>query len=180
MNNVVISRTTIEDVPGFRRVQAMGWNDAYPNEAAGVSAELVKEYTDSWLTPEALEQSNDYIQPKIDDPEHYFLYVAKIDGVVVGMSHGYKDETLQKFEALYVHKDYHKQGIGHALLEQVLSHMDPARDIELSVVSYNNRAIRFYEKHGFRIVPGSDGIFQTRHPELMLPDNKMIRTGVQQ
>lgn len=177
MSDFVIARTTIEDVPGFRRVQAAGWNDTYPNEAAGVSAALVREYTDSWLTPEALEQSKAFIQPKIDDPEHYFLYVAKIDGTVVGMSHGYKDDVLQDFEALYVHTDYRKLGIGHALITQVLSHMDPTRDVEVSVVAYNGRAIQFYEKHGFRIVPGSQGLFQTRHPELVLPDITMIRKG---
>jgi len=53
--------------------------------------------------------------------------------------------------SLYVHPDYWGQGYGSALMEEVLNRMKTAGypGCFLYVLRENNRARRFYEKHGF-------------------------------
>ncbi len=51
--------------------------------------------------------------------------------------------------ALYVLRAYQGQGIGTALLGRCLAEC-PKRDLALFVLSGNERAIRFYERRGFR------------------------------
>ena len=53
--------------------------------------------------------------------------------------------------SLYVHPDYWGQGYGSALMEEVLNRMKTAGypGCCLYVLRENNRARRFYEKHGF-------------------------------
>ena len=51
---------------------------------------------------------------------------------------------------IYVHPDYQGQGIGQALFETICAFLDKTKPIGLRVVSYNENAIHFYEKRGFR------------------------------
>lgn len=44
---------------------------------------------------------------------------------------------------------YQRQGIGKRLMELGLKWLGNDRDIYVNVVSYNDKAIRFYEKFGF-------------------------------
>ena len=51
---------------------------------------------------------------------------------------------------IYVHPDYQGQGIGQALFETICAFLDKTKPIGLRVVSYNENAIHFYKKRGFR------------------------------
>lgn len=53
---------------------------------------------------------------------------------------------------IYVHPDYHGQGVADALMRELLSSTRPNTDvIWLSVFSENARAIAFYTRWGFRL-----------------------------
>lgn len=177
VESIAIERATLDDIPAYRSVQSAGWRDAYPNDDRGVLTHLVEQYTASWLTPEALAESREYVKKFLDDPDHHFLYVAKDDGKIVGMTHSSHLDGKQHLEALYIDQQYYGTGLGHRMIEAALSHFDYTKPITLDAVDYNNRAIRFYEKHGFRKVPGSEHDYQTRHPELKLPSVTMIKEG---
>lgn len=177
VESIAIERATLDDIPAYRSVQSAGWRDAYPNDDRGVLTHLVEQYTASWLTPEALAESREYVKKFLDDPDHHFLYVAKDDGKIVGMTHSSHLDGKQHLEALYIDQQYYGTGLGHRMIEAALSHFDHTKPITLDAVDYNNRAIRFYEKHGFRKVPGSEHDYQTRHPELKLPSVTMIKEG---
>jgi len=169
----VIQPATLDDLEGYRTVQAQGWLDTYPNEAAGVSLEWVKSRAEGWLTPEALESSRERVTPILDDPVHQPLYVAKLDDRIIGMVHATNlEETGQHLDALYVDKNYHGQGIAQQLVDQVFTHFDLSQPVILGVVSYNQRAIRFYEKNGFEVIPGSEHLFRD-----VMPSINMIRQG---
>jgi GNAT superfamily N-acetyltransferase len=51
--------------------------------------------------------------------------------------------------ALYVLPSAQGSGIGHALLERNLAWHGDDRDVYLTVAAYNERARRFYARHGF-------------------------------
>ncbi len=78
--------------------------------------------------------------------------VAEVDGRVVGMAvYGTHDDDLVLWK-LYVLPEHHSRGIGHLLLDAVLARAAELghRSLHVSVVDGNDRALRFYERHGFR------------------------------
>jgi len=169
----IIQPATLDDIKGYRAVQARGWIETYPNEAAGVSLEWVKEQADGWMTPEALVNSRDRVAKILADPVHQPLYIAKAGEDVVGMIHGSNYEAFgQRLEALYVDKQYHGQGVAQRLVDQLFKSFDLTQPVTLEVISYNDRAIHFYQKNGFEIVPGSDFLYKD-----VMPSITMIRQG---
>ena len=171
---VTVQRATLDDVEGYRGVQSRGWIETYPNEEAGVPMEWVKRRAEGWMTPDALLDSKNRVARILEDPERQPLYVAKDGDTVVGMIHVTLLEGGQRLEALYVDKAYHGQGTAQQLVDQAFQDFDLTRPIVLEAVTYNDRAIRFYQKNGFEIVPGSEHLYKE-----MLPSITMIRQGDQ-
>ena len=91
------------------------------------------------------------------------LLIAKDQDRVIGFaSYGaYRDDTLKdcgEVFALYVLKEYYDQGIGYALMNAALEQMKTYSQIALWVLDGNERAIRFYERYGFRFDNTSQSI----------------------
>lgn len=167
----VIREASVEDTEAVRRVQAESWLDTYPNDEHGVSYEWVKEYTDTWLTPEQLERSRGYIQRAIDDLNGFYR-VAERSGEIVGFVHAATNEDdTKELEAIYLHPSVIGSGIGHQLAEKAIDWAGGKR-MGLEVAVYNDRAIRFYEKHGFKLVEGTEYLYRDKIPVI-----KMERRG---
>ncbi len=164
----VIETPSLDDVEGYRRVQARGWLDAYPNEDAGVPLEWVEQETSSWLTPEALKSSRERVQSILDDPQRRFLYVAKVEGKPVGMVHTTAVDGNQRLEAVYVDKEFHGTGLAQELFDTAMAHLSPDLPVTLEVIAYNERAQRFYKKNGFEIVPGSEHFYKGIMPSIVM------------
>ena len=52
--------------------------------------------------------------------------------------------------ALYVLAEYYGRGVGRALTDEAIRLLGGRRRVRLEVLADNARAIRFYEKYGFR------------------------------
>ncbi len=65
---------------------------------------------------------------------------------------------------------YHGTGVAQALMAQALQHIGSAREVHLTVIHYNARAIRFYEKCGFR----DTGLVASTHK---IPHRLMLRAA---
>ena len=64
-----------------------------------------------------------------------------------------RDEDLNGYGtvfALYVLSEYWGRGVGYALMNEAVARLDPQAGISLWVLDGNERAIRFYERYGFR------------------------------
>ena len=92
-----------------------------------------------------------------NDPRSLML-VAEIDGRIIASadvcSHGAKSRVLHRAElGISVRKDYWRQGIGSALMERLISVAKQSgfEQIELTVESKNQRALRLYLKNGFTV-----------------------------
>jgi mycothiol synthase len=90
------------------------------------------------------------------DPTYLFQrFVAEIDGQVIGI--GEYDQSVgsyhpQKFLLeLYLHPDFHGQGIGKALYEKILESLQPHNPISfrVQVRDSSQRALRFFAERGF-------------------------------
>ena len=79
-------------------------------------------------------------------PEQFHIHVALIDDTVVGMI-AYNEYEISQ---LYIHKDYQGLGIGRTLLTQAKA--QSSGRLTLYTFEVNEKAQRFYEKHGFTII----------------------------
>jgi ribosomal protein S18 acetylase RimI-like enzyme len=84
-------------------------------------------------------------------PGDYELWVAEIDGRVVGLA-AVGDSTLGH---LYVDPAHHGRGIGSALLDKTKELLSDG--FTLWTFPANERACRFYERHGLRATEYGDG-----------------------
>lgn len=83
------------------------------------------------------------------------IIVAKDGERVVGFAGygAYRDDTLPahgEVFALYVLAEYHGRRIGYELMNAALEKLSAYRKIAVWVLKGNDRAIRFYERYGFR------------------------------
>jgi mycothiol synthase len=82
-------------------------------------------------------------------------YVAESDGRVIGVSE--YDQSVSSYHpqkfllTLYVHTDFHGQGVGKALYEKVLENLQIHEPISLRVQvrESSSRALRFFAERGF-------------------------------
>ena len=81
--------------------------------------------------------------------------VAVVDGLVVGFLAVSRAHDSSWIEQLYLLPAWVGRGIGTQLLELARSQLPPP--IRLYTFQCNERARRFYERHGFKVMSFSDG-----------------------
>lgn len=143
---VYISPVALDDALEVNRLMRDTWLATYPNEAAGITVEDIEDRFKDLGSPERVERSR---QNLANIPENETRLVARVNGVIAGLARMVREEDRNKLRSLYIHPAYQGQGIGTKLLAQASAFADPAKDTYLEVASYNDRAIAFYEKHGF-------------------------------
>ena len=86
---------------------------------------------------------------------HENIPVAKDGDRVIGFVGfgAYRDNTLPGYGeifAIYVLKEYHGKRVGYELMNAALERLSDYEKIAVWVLRGNDRAIRFYERYGFR------------------------------
>lgn len=81
--------------------------------------------------------------------------IAQLDGEDVGVLATSISEGIGWIEQLYVAPGYVGQGIGADLLNHALGHLP--RPTRLWTFQENDRAIRFYDRHGFKAIEYTNG-----------------------
>lgn len=168
---VTIREASFEDLLAIRKMHAKSWLVAYPNDEAGVSEDWVRERVSKWTTPEGIEKSKEHFKDVFGNPNHFYR-IATTGEEVVGLVHVSRDNNKQHLDALYIDESEYGSGLAQELMELADDWLDPSLPTDLEVASYNKRAIRFYEKCGFEIVPNSEHLFADKMPVL-----DMIRKG---
>lgn len=143
MPEYTISEATPEDAKGIAEVQKEGWLTTYVNDEYGVTEEdvlsknmgggsHVSRWAESTTKPGAK------------------TWTAKAGDKVVGFCFVKNGEEVNHLGALYVLSSTRGSGVGSKLVEQALDYLGREKPIELEVASYNDNAIDFYEKFGFK------------------------------
>lgn len=162
-HSVVIDRALSDDSVAICEIRDKAWIKAYPNPELGITAEDI-EINAQGMKGEFVPRRITYLQKDLSEqnPADHATFVARIDGKVRGFA-------VPKIEAedrcvlsmIYVEPEYQGKGIGHQLMEKALDWLGRDKDIFLEVVSYNQNAIKFYEKFGFvktdAVVPEETG-----------------------
>lgn len=170
------------DAEDIIAVTVATWLATYPNNELGITVEALRRHLEGEAgekiaeriarTRLRIEMSGAVGSPNSAD------FVAVLDGRVIGWTcPRVMDEGKRRVGTLYVLPSFHGHGIGHLLLETNLAWHGPDQDVYLNVVTYNQHARRFYERHGF-VLTGEEG-----HDEaaviggVVIPEVEMIRKG---
>ena len=78
---------------------------------------------------------------------------GKLAGFVIGTVH---DEDSRELDWLMVDPEFHGGGVASPLMRAGMAWLGEDRPMWLNVVRHNERAIRFYRKHGFEIDPDAE------------------------
>lgn len=104
-----------------------------------------------------LEQEREFIESSINNENTFFL-VGEIDGKIiancsVGIVMNNKRYLHRAAIGIAVRKDYWHKGIGKRMMEECIKwcREKGVEQLELEVVTQNNRAISMYESIGFQI-----------------------------
>jgi len=154
MSDLSIRWAQPDDARGVAIVHVDAWRAAYPGliDQHLLDGLQVDERAEGWSRWIARSLTG---EPTDGDSTHRLL-VAELDGRVVGWaSFGAGRDAgmteLGELAGLYVHPDHWSHGVGHALLERVEQELraDGRDESYLWVLHGNERAIRFYERHGW-------------------------------
>ena len=165
-----IRKATPDDIVKLRTLHADIWRETYPSEENGVPEEWVREYTEKWLTPEKLQESVEVVSAILSDPNQFYLSAWSGDEPMGFIHVLTKEDGTKRLEGLYVDKSMRGTGLSRELMAQADEFIGD-NEVDLEVASYNSRAIRFYEKHGFEI-DRDGGLFKGK-----IPCTIMVRKG---
>lgn len=104
-----------------------------------------------------LEQEKEFIKSKASNNKSRFL-VAELDGEIIGSCHvehvlNQKRYLHRAAMAVTVRKDYWNKGIGSKLMQECIGWCKEkgVEQLELEVVTQNERAVSMYKKFGFDV-----------------------------
>lgn len=142
-----------DDAAAIRQVQAETWLAAYPNEAVGITREGLRAHLEGPAgekIPERVAQIRDRLESEVSGRARGRDFVAVLDGAMAGFTAPFVEPGgRRRVGALYVLPAAQGRGIGHLLLAENLAWHGEDQDVYLHVAAYNERAKRFYERHGF-------------------------------
>lgn len=150
----VVRFATINDLPQIAAIARITWDATY-NET--IAPENRHVFLERAYKPENLESG-------IDTPGHWF-YVAQLDNQLVGFGHFLKryhpNQGRAELVRLYVLPEYQNLNIGHTIMQTGFAALAQAgiQQCSVSVQETNQKARKFYERHGF--------VFHRRHGQFL-------------
>lgn len=146
-----------EDIPAVQRAARRTWSDTYRDTIPEPVQEkfLAHAYSEAALKRRM---------------ERDFFLVAEIDGEVVGFADFQPISRAEVYlGAIYILPEHQSVGVGQRLLKAGIEKFPTSAKTTLKVEHGNDRARRFYEAHGFRVIGGStEDLFGHESHELQM------------
>ncbi|MEP6674662.1 MAG: GNAT family N-acetyltransferase [Ferruginibacter sp.] len=147
---IIVKKISVESIPVIQKLAAAIWPEAYKEILTQAQLEYMLEliYSESALSIQILEKGHQFIlaSDESDHPVGFAAYSAK-------------EETQKKFHLhkIYVDPTLQGKGIGNILLDFILKDIQGSGATQLELnVNRRNKAIRFYNKKGFKIIREED------------------------
>ena len=136
-----------EDVKQLTNLFYVTWLDTYPNRKYRITASDIRyHYRNMFKKEEILKRQKDIAHPK----KGYHRFIAKIGNKIVGACNVILNSEKNKLKAIYVLPKYQRQGIGYMLWKKAIKTFNNNKKTIVRVAEYNQKAISFYEKLGFK------------------------------
>lgn len=137
---------TKKDVSGFVSVQAKTWAETYQNPERGLTKEMIVKHFKKRNTEEKILKRFKLLK----DPTNKH-WVAKDNDKVIGWLGCFKDfEKQSGGVGIYILPEYQRKGIGRKMLKKGFRWLSNMKYIEIGVLEYNEKAIEWYKRLGFR------------------------------
>lgn len=162
----VIECPLADDAPAIARVLLTAWLQTYPNRQAGIDEAWIREQRGSGTMPDAIAQWREFIIRAARQPDRLFCRVVRRQGEIVGVLCGRRDEEAVNLGPMYLLREAQGGGIGGLLMNAFLDWAGEA-PMRLWVTAYNERAVRFYQRYGFRAT-GEQQLWRGRLPNLRM------------
>jgi len=180
ISSVVIERAVPEDAEAICAIRDQARLETYPNPEQGISEadiRMIIQGPHGEFVPRRIAYYREEIAKSANSK--FGILVAKSEGNVVGFTHPETDDKGRRtIGDMFVAPEAQGKGIGGKLMDQALDVLGHDEDIYLDVVSYNSKAIGFYEHYGFEktdaAIPREEG-----RPSYLksLPQIEMVRKG---
>lgn len=145
----VLESPRADDAPEIAQVLLAAWLQNYPNREAGIDEAWIREHRDPVNAPEGIAQWREFIAGAEDRPDRFFCRVVRCGDEIVGFLCGRREEGVVNLGPMYLLHKAQGDGIGGELMTMFLSWAGEG-PMRLWVTTYNERAIRFYRRYGFR------------------------------
>ncbi|MEW1960631.1 GNAT family N-acetyltransferase [Kineococcus sp. NPDC059986] len=181
VDGVVIDLPNASEAGAIGRMQLLSWHQTYPNAERGIDAQWIDEQMMPRTSPAADEFRRGRMTAQRLNPEGTLYRVARNGSDIVAFVHASRPDSTPSIptsaarrrdddagqeaatlDALYVLCEHQGSGLADHLMTVVLDWLGD-QAMRLEVASYNARAIRFYQRHGFRLT-GHTAVFRDRIP----------------
>ena len=129
------------------QVRYQSWLVTYPNTELNITVEDIKERLKEQLSPEGIKKRQARI---IEFQEKGRYVVAEVEGRIVGFCWLIRYPEKNQLRGMYVLPGYQGKGVGKALWQEAKQAIDPEKETYVEVATYNESAIGFYSKLGFK------------------------------
>ena len=146
---LTIKIATPEDACAVSDVRRTTWLQAYPNPRLGITETDIRHRLDGECGERIATTVYEIRQGIKNQNGKYRVFVAELEGQVVGYASLAVKAGQGHVGAIYVLPEVQGHGIGSRLLGCAFDWWGNQKPVHLCVASYNQRAIHFYEQHGF-------------------------------
>ncbi len=144
--DIKIEEAKPTDAYSIKEVLYFSWLATYPNEKEGVTLDDIKELLKDALSEEKVRQKAEQI---MNAPDKKNL-VARLGAKVVGFCLAERSLEKNQLRAIYVLPEYTNKGIGRMLWCEIKPFFDNSKKITVELATYNENAMNFYKKLGFK------------------------------
>jgi GNAT superfamily N-acetyltransferase len=166
------------DAAAIRSVQAQTWLATYPDAELGITREGLRRHLEGEhgeRIAERIVRTRMRIEVHAAEPTGGCDFVAVLAGEIVGFTAPFVESAgRRRVGALYVLPTVQGSGIGHRLLAKNLAWHGDDQDVYLTVAAYNERAKRFYARHGF-VFTGQPTDDELVIDGVVMPELEMVR-----
>ncbi|MFD8781692.1 GNAT family N-acetyltransferase [Kitasatospora sp. NPDC059599] len=141
------------------------WLQTYPNPEAGIDEDWIRAHRGSSATAEGISQWREFIEAANQQPDLLFCRVVRSGTEIVGVLCGRRSEVVT-LGPMYLLNHVQGQGLGGRMMTEFLT-WAAAAPICLWATDYNDSAVRFYQRHGFKIT-GERELWQGRLPNVRM------------
>ena len=139
MNYIIKPIQTVDEIDGKGYVHYKSWQETY---AGLIDPEYLKNITEEKCKAMAYKWTDNILVAKDGDKVIGFVAYGK-----------YREKTLSdcgEIFAIYVLAKYYGQKVGYELMNAAFKKLAEYKKIAVWVLKGNERAIKFYERYGFR------------------------------
>ncbi|MYS20806.1 Acetyltransferase (GNAT) domain-containing protein [Streptomyces sp. DvalAA-14] len=159
----VITAAHPDDAATLGPLHLRNWLRNYLNPDAGIDESWIREHRGSSATAEGVTQWREFIEVANQPSAPHFCRVVRSETDIVGYLCGHREESVT-LGPMYLLDQAQGHGLGGHMMTEFLTWAGPSR-IRLGVTEYNERAIRFYRRHGFEVA-GERYLWRGRLPTL--------------